>query len=144
MFQKHFSPKDTFLFLNCTLLQTTACNGVKHHRNNAGINRKAVYQQLQTKHTNMLLVYKSNRIKEYILKSEVKIKCLKNLEEKKSMYIYLQVNRVNIIQVWLAIQGQAEATRVHIIQHCMTFSFVNQKLFLKDKIPSRKPPSKSH
>lgn len=59
----------------------------------------AVYQQLQTKHTNLLFVYKSNRIEEYILKSEVKIKGLKNLEEKKNMYIYLQVNRVNILQV---------------------------------------------
>lgn len=48
------------------------------------------------------------------------------------MYIYLQVNRLNIIQVWLAIQGQAGA-KVHIIQHCMTFSFVNPKWFLKTK-----------
>lgn len=48
------------------------------------------------------------------------------------MYIYLQVNRSNIIQVWLAIQGQAGA-KVHIIQHCMTFSFVNPKWFLKTK-----------
>lgn len=93
-------------------------------------NRKAaVSQQLQTKHTNNLLFYKSNRIKEYILKSEEKIKWLKNLEEKKNYVhtVYLQVNRSNIIQVWLAVQGQAEATKVHIIQHCMTFSFVNPK-----------------
>ena len=40
------------------------------------------------------------------------------------MYIYLQFNRVNIIQVWLAGQGQAETNKVHKIQHCMTFSFV--------------------
>lgn len=135
MFQKHFPPKDTFFFffLNCTLLQTTACNEVKHHRNNAGIQQKSCLST--SSNTNVLLVYKSNRIKEYILKSEVKIKWLKNLEEKKkkksTMYIYLQVNRSNIIQVWLAIQGQAGATKVHIIQHCMTFSFVNPKWLLK-------------
>lgn len=43
------------------------------------------------------------------------------------MYIYLQVNRLNIIQALLAIQGQAEATKVHIIQHDVTFTFVNLK-----------------
>lgn len=52
-------------------------------------NRKAVNQQLQTLMSS--LFYKSNRIKEYILKSEVKIKQLKNHKEKKStMYMYLQ------------------------------------------------------
>lgn len=134
-FRNIFLPK--IHFYNRTLLQT-ACNGVKHHRKLQAYNRKAaIYQQLQTKHTNILLVYKSNRIKEYILKSEVKINRLKNLEGKKNMYIYLQVNRLNIIQVWLA-------TKVHKIQHYMTFSFVDPKLFLKDKIPYRRPSSKPY
>ena len=99
MFQKHFPPKDSFFlfFLNCTLLQTTACNGVKHHRNNAGIQQKSscLSTTQKQKHTNILLVYKSNRIKEYILKSEVKIKWLKNLEEKKiCTYIYKVIDRI--------------------------------------------------
>lgn len=98
-------------------------------------NRKAAaHQQLQTKHNDILLVYKSNRIKEDILKSEVKIKWLKNLEEKKQLCtLYLQVNRVNIIQVWLALRGQAETNKVLIIQHCVTFSLVNPKRLLKTK-----------
>ena len=40
-FRNIFLPKILFFFLNCTLLQTTACNGVKHHRNNAGIQQKS-------------------------------------------------------------------------------------------------------
>lgn len=41
-FRNIFLPKILFFFFfNCTLLQTTACNGVKHHRNNAGIQQKS-------------------------------------------------------------------------------------------------------
>lgn len=84
--------------------------------------------QLQTKHTNSLLVCKSKPTRDYILKPEVKIKRLKNLKEK----YYVQVfTRASIIHVWLAERGQAEADRVHIIQHCMTFRLVNPKWFLK-------------
>lgn len=72
-FRNIFLPKillffSFLFFLNCTLLQTTACNEVKHHRNNAGIQQKSCLST--TSNTNVLLVYKSNRIKEYILKSE--------------------------------------------------------------------------
>lgn len=34
------------------------------------------------------------------------------------MYIYLQANRVNILQVWLATGGQEETNNVLVIQHC--------------------------
>lgn len=60
-------------------------------------NRKAVNQQLQTLMSS--LFYKSNRIKEYILKSEVKIKQLKNHKEKKYYVHIFTANRLNIIQV---------------------------------------------
>lgn len=54
-------------------------------------NRKAAaYQHVQTKHNNILSVKKKKRVKEYILKSEVKIKWLKNLKKKtKQLFTYI-------------------------------------------------------
>lgn len=91
-FTNIFLPKSWvffFIFKNCTLLQTTAFNGVKHHRKNAGIQQKSSClsttsnKPQKTFRSGLFFFYKSNWSKEYILKSEVKTNWLKNLEEKK-------------------------------------------------------------
>lgn len=38
---------------------------------------------------------------------------------------------MNILQVRLAVGGQDETNKVHRIQHCVTFSFVNPKMVFK-------------
>lgn len=49
------------------------------------------------------------------------------------MYIYLQVNRVNIIQVRLAGQSQAEANEVQENPTLHDIQFSQSKMFLRQK-----------